>query len=87
LTTIVSASGQRSTVETFTLSTAKGSVTIQLTKLVAIPGTPATAHSSFSIVKSRGHSRAPSTAAQPTSRRSPRRSPPSPLPWPEAFSH
>jgi hypothetical protein len=54
LTTLVSATGLRSTVETFTLSAAQGSVTIQLAKLGTTPGTPSTAQSSFSIVKATG---------------------------------
>lgn len=54
LVKLVSPTGQLSTVETFTLSNAKGSVTIQLTKLAPTAGTPSTANSSFSIVKATG---------------------------------
>jgi hypothetical protein len=51
---LVSPSGQLSAVETFTFTTAQGSVTIQLTKPASVPSTPATALSSFSIVKATG---------------------------------
>ena len=54
LVKLVGPSGQLSTVETFTLTNAQGSVTIQLTNSASIPGTPATVRSSFSIVKATG---------------------------------
>jgi hypothetical protein len=53
LVKLVSPSGQLSTVETFTLTTAQGSVTIQLTSLATTSSTSA-AQSSFSIVKATG---------------------------------
>jgi hypothetical protein len=53
LTTLLSTTGQRSTMETFTLTDAKGSVTIQLTSQAPSPGSPSTVQS-FSIVKATG---------------------------------
>jgi hypothetical protein len=50
----VSLSGQLSTVETFTVSNAQGSVTIELTKLPHSASTQSTATSSYSIVKTTG---------------------------------
>jgi hypothetical protein len=54
LTTSVSATGVRSTVESFTLTTSQGSVTIQLTKPASTPTSPPTDQSSFSIVNATG---------------------------------
>jgi hypothetical protein len=54
LVNFVSPSGQLATVDTFTLTTAQGSVTIQLTKAAPTPGTPVETLSSFSIVKATG---------------------------------
>jgi hypothetical protein len=54
LVKLVSPTGQTSSTETFTLSTATGSITIQLTKSGPVPSTPSTAVSSFSIVKATG---------------------------------
>jgi hypothetical protein len=52
--TLVSTSGQRSTVESFTLTNAQGSITIQVTNSAPNPVTPITVESSFSIVKATG---------------------------------
>lgn len=49
-----SPAGQLSTVETFTLTTTQGSVTIQLTNSTPTPSTSTTAQNSFSIVKATG---------------------------------
>jgi hypothetical protein len=54
LETLTSTSGQRSTVESFTFTTTKGSITIQLTNSAPKPSTPNTVLSSFSIVKATG---------------------------------
>ncbi len=54
LVKLVGPSGQLSTVETFTLTTAQGSVTIQLTNSAPKTGSPSAAQSSFSIVKATG---------------------------------
>jgi hypothetical protein len=50
----LSPSGQLSTVETFTLANAQGSVTIQLTNVAPTPSTGTSAQSSFSIIKATG---------------------------------
>jgi hypothetical protein len=54
LVTLVSSKGQISIAETFTLTAAQGSVTIQLTNPAPTPGSPSTAQYSFSIVKATG---------------------------------
>jgi hypothetical protein len=54
IVTAVGPSGQLSTVESFTLTAAQGSVTIQLSKAVPTPGTSSAAQDSFSIVKATG---------------------------------
>ncbi len=54
LETLVSTSGQQTTVEQFTLATAQGSVTLQLTKTTPISGSPGATQSSFSIISSTG---------------------------------
>ena len=54
LVKLVGPSGQLSTVETFTLTTAQGSITIRITNSAPTPSTPATARSLFSIVKATG---------------------------------
>jgi hypothetical protein len=50
----VSVTGQKSTVEVFTLSTAQGSVTVQLTNSVPKTGVPGTTQSSFAIINPTG---------------------------------
>jgi hypothetical protein len=52
--TLFSATGLVSTVDTFTLTPATGSVTIQFTRAASIPSTPPSTVSSFSIVKATG---------------------------------
>jgi hypothetical protein len=54
LVQVVSPTGQVSTFETFTLSTAKGSISIQLTTSPSKTGTPGLAQSSFTIIKATG---------------------------------
>jgi hypothetical protein len=54
LVQLLSPTGQVSSAETFTLSNAQGSVTMQLTKSAPTPGSSAGAQSSFSIVKATG---------------------------------
>jgi hypothetical protein len=54
LVKLLGPSGQLSTVETFTLTSAQGSVTIQLTNSAPKTGSPSAAQSSFSIVKATG---------------------------------
>jgi hypothetical protein len=54
LVSAVSPTGVVSLQETFTLSNAKGSVTIQLTKVVPSPSTTGVAAISFSIIKATG---------------------------------
>ncbi len=51
LVTLISPSGQITTQETFTLTNAEGTVTIQINQLSAVLGTPQTASSPFTIVK------------------------------------
>ena len=54
LVKLVGPTGQLSTVETFTLTAAQGSVTIELTNSAPKPGSPSPAQSSFSIVRATG---------------------------------
>jgi hypothetical protein len=54
LSTVLSVAGQKSSVETFTLTTSKGSVTIELSKSAPAPGKPGTVESSFAIVNATG---------------------------------
>jgi hypothetical protein len=54
LETFVSVTGQKSSIETFTLSTSQGSVTLQLTGSVPEAGAPGTNQSSFTIINPTG---------------------------------
>jgi hypothetical protein len=54
LLSVVSATGQVSLQESFTLTNARGSVTIQLTKVIPAPSTSGIVMTSFSIIKATG---------------------------------